>query len=119
MPKLKIKVHITTNEEKTSYETIAIYCDRKLKYREPNSTLVIFNMEENTLERENKDLKMIYNFDKNKETRGCIKIKELNKEINLSINTEELNINKINIFIDFKVEENHFIYRIEEIKWVY
>lgn len=116
MPKIKVKIYITTNGEKTSYEAPAILCDRVLKYREPDNTLVIFDMEKRILTRENKDLKMTYNFEENKETEGYIIVKEFNKKIYLSIETKQMKIDETNIFIEFEVEDNKFIYRIEEIK---
>lgn len=116
MPKIKVKIYITTNKEETSYETTTILCDGILKYRETDDTLVIFDMEKRTLIRENKDLKMTYIFEKNKKTEGYIIVKEFNKKIYLFIETKQIKINEVNVFIEFEVEDNKFIYRIEEIK---
>ena len=116
MSKIKIKVTVTNSEGINIYSSNAIILDNIIKYKENDNTTVIYNYSKNELIRDNKDLKMNYIFDKDKKTIGKIEIKELNKIINLKIQTKELNKNKNDIKVNFQVEGNDFIYQLEEEK---
>ena len=115
MSKIRIKVIIKNNESNYEYETDAIINDNELKYLEENKTKVTYNYDKNHLTRINEDLRLDYIFDNNKETKGLIKVHELNKELPLTIKTEKIEKNKNNIRIDYSIENDKFLYQIEEI----
>ena len=59
---------------------------------------------------------MNYEFNEKEKTKGLISIKELNKSIELIIKTNKIIRNKNNLLIDYDIDNNNFIYEIEEIK---
>ena len=105
MSKIKIRILIENGKEKRRWETTAIYQDKILKYQEEDKTKVILNLKDYSLTRENNEMKMSYLFQKNKETIGTIKIK-----------TIKLERKNNNIEIKYIVENEEFLYKIEEIK---
>ena len=117
MPKLNIKVTVKSSEEDTNYEVPAIIQDEIIKYKEPNGTTVIYDYDKKSLFRENDELRMTYYFNNAEE--GIINVKEFNKEINIDIKTNKLERKNNNIEVEFIIENNTFLYKIEEIKWVY
>ena len=116
MSKIRIKIDIENSEGKLSSEVDAILHDNKLKYKEEDNTIVVFSYEDNTLIRENNELRMEYKFNNSNKTQGNVYVKELNKKINLDIKTTKLKINDNNIDVSFIIEENKFNYRVEVIK---
>lgn len=114
MSKINIKVSIKNNEKEEQYETIAIIQDNILKYQEKDNTIVIFNYDENTLTRENNELLLKYRYSDISE--GTIYIKELDREIKVNIKTIKLERKENDIKINFMIENNIFLYEIEEIK---
>ena len=115
MPKIKIKVGIKNDNHDDIFETNAIIEEGKLKYREKDDTMVIFSFDDSHLKRENNQLKMNYYFDLENNTKGILYIKELQKEMELSIITKEITKDNNNIKIEFYIEDNHFLYYIEEV----
>ena len=116
MPKLTIKVSIKNKENKSDLITIATVDNNEIKYKEEDKTLVTYDYRKQILKRENKEIKMIYNFDKDKSTKGYVKIKDLDEIIALNIKTHKIEKNKNNILIHYSTEDNNFFYEIEEIK---
>lgn len=119
MSKESIKVTIKNSENNSSFETNAIIRDNIIKYKEDNNTIVKFNYDTNELTRENSELRMNYLFSNENPTTGTIFIKDLNKELELEIKTKRVQIKNNDIEIEFLVEENDFLYKIEVIKWVF
>ena len=119
MAKMKIRVLIETSSIKQKITPTAIYQDEILKYQEEDKTKVILNLKNYSLTRENDKMKMYYLFQKDKETLGKIKIKEYDKNIDIKIKTKKLERKKNNIEIIYIIENEKFLYKIEEIKWVY
>ena len=64
--------------------------------------------------RENDQMKMIYNF--NSKEDSIILVKDYNRHINLIIETIKLKKNDNNLEIEFKIDNEKFTYRIEELK---
>lgn len=116
MSKIRIKVMIQTTEKKESYETIALYHEGILKYKEPDHTTVTFHEKEKQLIRENNELKMLYTFEKGKSTEGIIHLKEFQKELGIQVYTQEIKAEKDILEITFQIEEETFIYHIEKLK---
>lgn len=119
MSKESIKVTIKNSENNSSFKTNAIIQDNIIKYKEDNNTIVKFNYETNELIRENNELRMNYFFSNKTITTGTIFIKDLNKELELEIKTKKIQRKNNDIEIEFLVEENDFLYKIEVIKWVF
>ena len=115
MSKIKIRVTIINKEEDNSYETTGILNNNELKYVEDNNTKVTLNYNDNRLIRKNESLRMDYLFDINKTTPGTIKIEEFGEDLNISINTNKLEKENNNILIEYTIEGDKFLYRIEEI----
>lgn len=116
MPKIDIKVTISSDNNNNSYKIKSIIQDDIIKYREQDNTLVKYDLNKNLLIRENDNLRMEYLFDKDNVTEGNIFIKELNNNVNVLINTNKLDRINNNIDIEYVIEDNLFNYRIEEIK---
>ena len=115
MSKIKIRALVGSSLSKMQIETNAIYQEGILKYQEEDKTKVCFNMNCYSLTRENSQIKMYYTFKKGAETRGIIEIKEYNKKIFLKIATQKIKRKNNNIEISFKIENEEFLYKIEEI----
>lgn len=116
MSKIKVAITINNNETSKKYETTAILDGNILKYKEEDTTTVIYNYKNNELLRENNDLRLNIIFQKNKETKGNMYIKDIDKELNISVNTKKIIKRNNNIEIEYYIDNNHFLYRIEEIK---
>ena len=116
MPKIKIKVSITNEEKENIEEVNAIYQDNIFKYQEDQKTKVILDLDKQILLRENKELKMKYIFQENKETDGIIESKELSKRIKVKIKTKKIERKENDIKITFQVEDQSFLYHIEVLK---
>lgn len=119
MSKINIIVSIKNTESDNTVKTSAILQDEIIKYKEDSTTTVRFNYHNMNLYRENNELRMSYQFNKEKKTKGKIFIKELNKELEVDIKTKKIKRKDNDIEIKFSTEDNEFLYRIEEIKWVY
>ena len=116
MSKINIKVTIKNKESDISYETKGILLNNELKYYEENNTKVVFNYDNNHLIRTNDELRMDFTFDLKKKTKGKIEIEELDKELEVEINTKRIERQDNNILLDYSIDEDKFIYRIEVIK---
>jgi len=119
MPVIDIKISISNNETTENYETKAIIQNNIIKYKEKDNTIVKYNLEENILNRENTKLRLNYIFKLKNNTIGKIFSKELNKEVSINIFTNKIQRKYNNIIIEYEIDNINFIYRIEEIKWVY
>lgn len=115
--KKNIIVQLTTEDQKIKLETSAIYNEEKqeLTYIEDDDlkTITKFNYPKKKLCRNNNDLKLIYNFEEGKTTKGTITINDINRSIDINIKTKKIIEENNKIIIDFNVEENSFKYQIE------
>lgn len=119
MAKKDVIVTVKGQEENSSYKIKSIIEDDVIKYKEKNNTLVKFDYNKNTLFRENEELRMDYVFRRNEKTEGTIRVKELNQIIKVPIETKKIERKNNNIEISFIVSDNEFLYKIEEVLWVY
>lgn len=115
MPKVKINVKLYNKEEKRVWNVVGIIQEKILKYKEDDTT-VTFDYEKHILKRDNKELKMVYDF---KENQGTFTIKENNQIIEIPIETKKIKRNVNDIIIEYQIEDEIFIYQVEEEKWVY
>lgn len=114
MSKIKINVLIKTKEEEKSDVITAIYKEKEhlLIYKETDekNTLVKFNDQEKTLERDNNELHMIYDF---KKKIGTIFVKELNKTLKFPLETQKIKEEKHSISITYLVNNDKYIFQIK------
>lgn len=113
MPRKKIKVTIKNKEENITYHTSGIIEENHLKYKENKDTTLIYDYEENKLTRENKKLRMDYFFDKKSKTEGTIQVKELGRTITLPIITNKIVRKEEDIEIEYQIEDNIFLWKVE------
>jgi len=112
MPKIKINVLLSTKEETKTWKVVGIIQEELLKYKEDETT-VTFDYEKHILKRDNKELKMVYHFNNNQ---GTITIKENNQIIEIPIETKSIKRNGNDIRIEYQIEDDIFIYQLEEEK---
>lgn len=113
---IKIKVLVENKMIKQHLTTTAIFQESTIKYQEEDKTKVILNLKNSSLIRENDKLRMNYLFKKNKETKGNVFFKEYQKSIDIILKTTSIKKKNKNIEIRFTIENDEFLYRIEEIK---
>jgi len=115
----KINIHtiLKTQEKTYEYNVPAIFREEDgiILYKEQDDqrTKTSFNYRTKELIRENDSLKMRYLFNKEKNARGTIFVKELGRTFDLIIKTRKILRCGQNIEIDFLVEEQPFNYKIE------
>lgn len=112
MPKIKINVKLCNKEEKREWNVVGIIQEKKLKYKE-DDTIVTLDYEKHILKRDNKELKMVYNF---KKKQGTITIKENNQIIEIPIETKNIKRKGNDIRIEYQIEDEVFIYQVKEEK---
>ena len=111
------KVSLITNKEKLTYEVNIEIKNDKINYQENNDELtrVLYDKTNKTLIRDNKEIYMEYDFNMNK---ASIYIKDLKKEINLSLRTK--NIVESDKLIDIEYLLDNEVYRyIIDMEWYY
>lgn len=117
---MKKKAHITiiSNNEKLTYEVESIVNDNAIIYMEDDSkkTKVKFDYNKNELIRENKELFMQYNFEKNKMTIGKLVVQGIENGVSLRIMTKDILRYNDNVQIKFTVENEPMEYIIEVIE---
>lgn len=116
MAKKDVIVTIKSQEENSSYKIKSIIEEDVIKYKEENNTLVRFDYSKNTLVRENSEMRMDYVFRRKEKTEGTIRIKKLDKILSVVIETKKLIRKNNDIEIVFKIADDEFLYRIEEVK---
>lgn len=116
MPKLDVLISVKSNDSNIEYKTTAILTEDIIKYKSEDNTTEMFDYTNNKLIRENSELRMNYIFDLNKETKGTVFVKDLNRELEVNIKTKKIERNKNDVEIEFVVEDNTIKYHIEVIK---
>ena len=110
MSKINIKVSINDVENIVK----GIIQDDILKYTiKPYKTK--FNYKTNTIINETEETRLEIAFNE-KETIGKLLYKPTNTKMNLDIKTKRIIKNNYNIEIEYEIEEQKYVYRIEEIK---
>ncbi len=104
MPKIKVIIDNTENIVDCSI------IDEVIKYNELDNTSTYYDLKENILIRDNDDIHMIYDFNNKK---GSILIKEMDRELELSLENVDIERNKNNIKVNYSIENNDFIYELE------
>lgn len=114
MSKIRVKVTIKNNEVNDTLETNAIMQDEIIKYQEQDDTKVIYDYSKKKLVRDNNQMKMTYYFDN--ESESSILVKEYDRYIKPIIKTDSIRRSINDIEIKYSIENEKFIYRIEEVK---
>ena len=104
MPKRSITAKIKNGSDNSIVKTTAIIQDDIIKYKEVDNTIVKYNYSTNELIRENKELRMSYQFIPKKKTTGKVYIKELANSLEVNIKTQKIKRKNYDIEIDLKVE---------------
>ncbi len=120
MSKIKIKVAIFSKDEKPYIENkLAIKRDNNITYYD-NGSLISLLIKQNKviLRKNNKDIKLNLEFEKDKSLTGFYFIKDLNIKIKAKAKTKKLKINDNSIKIEYDLFMNDefsdsFIYNIE------
>lgn len=113
MDKVKINAIIKTEEEKIKEKTTGSIISGVISYKENSNTYVYLDLNKDELIRENEQMLMKYSFDKNRRTKGFVTIKDMNKNLELDIQTMKLEKKEHQYYVEYKIEENKFIYEIE------
>ena len=116
MPKIDVLIRVTNEDSNQEYKTTAIITDDINKYKSNDDTIEIFDYNNFKLTRENKELRMEYEFNKNETTKGMVFAKELNHTVDVNIKTKKIERNNYDIDVEFEVENNTIKYHIEEVK---
>ncbi|MBR3146078.1 MAG: hypothetical protein IKF47_02315 [Bacilli bacterium] len=106
MPKIKVRIDTTENIVDYTIDSEVI------NYKELDNTSVYYDLKNNILIRDNDDLHMIYDFNNKK---GTILIKEMDRELELSIENIDIERNKNNVRVSYTIENNDFLYELEEL----
>ncbi len=111
MSNKKLRITIINNNSNNSYDVLGEYDNDIYKYIEPNTnTKVLFDVEKEILKRSNDELDMTYDY--NNEI-GNIYIKELERNVDVSIKILKKEITNNKVSIDYKIGEDTFNYIIE------
>ena len=108
----KIKAIITTNNETIQENTIGSFINGIISYKESDDTCVYLDITKNELIRENDNLFMKYGFIENRRSKGKLHIKDLNKEVELEIETKKIINQEKTYYVEYKIDENEFIYKL-------
>ena len=117
MSRVSIHTVLNTQEKTYEYNVPAILREDEdiILYKEDDEqkTTTSYNYKTKELIRENDSLLMKYPFNKSKNSRGTILVKELGRTFDLIIETKNIIREKNNVEIDFLVEQQPFNYKIE------
>lgn len=119
MPKINIKVTIINNDKKLEQKYNAIFHpkENEIVYQEEDKTITKLKIENEKikLRRNNNELEMEYIFHEHTPSKAEIKVKSLNKILNLELKTEKIIKKGKNIELFYKLEEDKFQYKLEVI----
>ena len=115
MPKMKLKIELSSKEEKRTWKVIGIIQEKILKYKEDDTTVTL-DYKKHILKRDNKELQIVLYFKMNQ---GLITIKENNQRIEVPIETKRIEIKNNDIRIEYQIGDEFFMYQVEEEKWAY
>ena len=117
MPRLNIKITLTTPEEtiENIYNAIFQPDQNIIIYKEKDDTKTKFNLKSLKLRRENKELIMEYLFKQEQLTIGIVEIKSLQKRVELNLKTKKILQSKDKVEIFYQIEEEQYKYKLEVI----
>ncbi len=116
MKQIKIRASITSKETKRIDKVEATYEEKKYIYyieKGKEKTVTIYNLQNDTLERDNEEMYLYLPFKTKEETLGTMIVKDINQEIKLEIYTKEILKNKKEIKIRYTLNDEQYTYKLE------
>ena len=113
--KKSAKVSLKSNDFSYNYDILLDIENRKINYFEPTEkkTNVFFDIDNNILVREDKEIFMEYLFVERGVSTGNLYIKDLGKNVDVSIVTENILKDDKRIEIDYSIDNDFFEYIID------
>ncbi len=115
--KKTIKVTTINDEQTIEFITNAIYNDNytEVKYLEEDKlkTKVTYHFKDHIFNRNNKELSLEYKWIEKEKTSGQIFVKDIDKSLDVEIYTNKLVSQNGNIEVEFFIEKQKIIYKIE------
>ena len=117
MPKITIKVTLITPEttDEKTYNAIYHPEENSIIYKEEDKTTTKVSLNEKRLRRENEELLMEYLFSEEKNTKGIVTVKSLNKTLELNLKAKKINRVDKNVEINYVLENDEYKYKLEMI----
>ena len=117
MPKITIKVTLITPEttDEKTYNAIYHPEENSIIYKEEDKTTTKVSLNEKRLRRENEELLMEYLFSEEKNTKGIVTVKSLNKTLELNLKAKKINQVEKNIQINYLLENHEYKYKLQVI----
>ena len=108
----KIKAIIKTNNESNQENTFGSFVNGIISYKESDNTCVYIDITKDELIRENDNLFMKYGFIENRRSYGSLHIKDLNKEVEIEIDTKKIIKENNKYYVEYKIDDNEFVYEL-------
>ena len=116
MKKIKIEATIISQDLKVKENVTGTIESGIINYQESNNTYVILDINRNEMIRENDAILLKYVFRENQETIGTILVKELNKELEIIVNTGTIERDDDKYCVSYEVENDSFVYEVKYVE---
>ena len=114
MAKKSIKITLKTKDNTITNNVVGVFIDNSIKYKDDNVFVVVKNNnDEIVLTRENNEYKIELLFKNNSTTKGTYLLKGHNQLFELSIHTNILNINDKYIEVEYELNDERLLYKLE------
>ena len=114
-----VLITINSTSNNNSFKTTLTHLKEKkqLYYvdKDKEKTVNLFDYDNNILTRDNENIYLKLKFKKNKITQNKLLIKEMNSTTYISIKTNDIIISENLILLDYNLNNEHYIYKIEKI----
>ena len=114
-----VLITINSTSNNNSFKTTLTHLKEKkqLYYvdKDKEKTVNLFDYDNNILTRDNENIYLELKFKKNKITQNKLLIKEMNSTTYISIKTNDIIISENLILLDYNIDNEHYIYKIEKI----
>ena len=114
-----VLITINSTSNNNSFKTTLTHLKEKkqLYYvdKDKEKTVNLFDYDNNILTRDNEKIYLELKFKKNKITQNKLLIKEMNSTTYISIKTNDIIISENLILLDYNIDNEHYIYKIEKI----
>lgn len=114
-----VLITINSTSNNNSFKTTLTHLKEKkqLYYvdKDKEKTVNLFDYDNNILMRDNENIYLELKFKRNKITQNKLLIKEINSTTYISIKTNDIIISENLILLDYNIDNEHYIYKIEKI----
>ncbi len=114
-----VLITINSTSNNNSFKTTLTHLKEKkqLYYvdKDKEKTVNLFDYDNNILTRDNENIYLELKFKKNKITQNKLLIKEMNSTTYISIKTNDIIVSENLILLDYNIDNEHYIYKIEKI----